>query len=577
MMGNLRLSRKMVLVYLLLVGFTCGTAIVALQMTLKIYDEQLYEKSQQELDFFSQQVNDKLNDIEKMSLSIAVSLDIQDQIIKMQSVRYLSSDYYYELMELRRLLQNKIITDTAVKNVIYTDGSQISITVGADCGPVRQEKMDGILKDYEKVSGRYVFYSPTEEYPYLLSGRNIRMIQNARLDYLGSLLFTTDISDFLAKEADRLQAEHSRLFVYSEEGMIYQEERCDGLELPSMEQERGYRIIKQNGTKMFLCYEKSEATGWMYVNLFPYSEIFGKTMAVKNAMFIGFVIIFIFTLFILKRTAGVITRPLEQLSESMKIVETGDFGRAREAIPGEKREDEVGTLTQEFGVMLDKIDFLIHENYEKQILLKDTKYKMLQAQINPHFLYNTLNALSWMVRAGRNRESVKMITELGKLLRASFAKDPYTTVEEEVETARSYMTIQQFRYQSRIEFLIQTEGCLSDYIVPRMILQPLIENAIYYGAEKSLECCQIRVYVREEENFIRFSVEDQGPGMNEEELRNVRSGNFKPNGHGIGLTNIRERLHITYDDSEFDINSQVGKGTQIEIRIPKVSREDGYV
>ena len=223
--------------------------------------------------------------------------------------------------------------------------------------------------------------------------------------------------------------------------------------------------------------------------------------------------------------------------------------------------------------MLDKIDVLIYENYEKQLLLKDTKYKMLQAQINPHFLYNTLNAIHWMIRAKKNDDAGRMIVELGILLRASFDENPYTTVEQEISMLKSYIAIQRLRYEDRAEFSVRTEGEPGQYVMPRMTLQPLVENAIFYGADVMTEICYIDIAVTEEEQSILFEVKDNGPGIEKEELEKVRNFTVKPKGHGIGIKNIYERLRITYDKFDFAVDSEPGKGTVIRIRVPKQKSE----
>ena len=211
--------------------------------------------------------------------------------------------------------------------------------------------------------------------------------------------------------------------------------------------------------------------------------------------------------------------------------------------------------------MLDKIMVLIHENYEKQILLKDTQYRALQAQINPHFLYNTLNSINWMIRSGKNEEASEMLISLGDLLRAAFKK----------ELARHYIDIQKVRYRRRAEFLVEAEGDLEAYHVPRMILQPLVENSINHGVDNSLNKCRILVRVKEnvEEQTMTLEVEDDGPGMTEEELEAVRNFTMVPKGNGIGLKNIRERLNLIFSDAVFEITSQPGKGTVVRIEIPK--------
>ena len=202
---------------------------------------------------------------------------------------------------------------------------------------------------------------------------------------------------------------------------------------------------------------------------------------------------------------------------------------------------------------------------------------MRRAQINPHLLYNTLNVIHWMIRAGRNEEAGKMIVELGAILHYSFARDPYATVKDEIDMVTSFIAIQQIRYQGRIEFCVETYGKLDCYIVPRMILQPLVENAINYGAEPGLELCSIKVCVKEEEQKIVMSVTDTGVGMSKEELQAVRNMQFVPKGHGIGLKNITERLRMDDENSVFSIDSEIGKGTCVRIEIHKKTRENENV
>lgn len=137
------------------------------------------------------------------------------------------------------------------------------------------------------------------------------------------------------------------------------------------------------------------------------------------------------------------------------------------------------------------------------------------------------------------------------------------------------MEIQSYRYKSRVDFIMEKSGELEKYQTPRMLLQPLVENAIYYGIEDSLEKCTVRVSVKETADSILYEVADSGPGMSEETLRQVRDGTVQAKGNGIGLANIRERLALLFDDSEFTIDSVPGVGTSVKIRIPKKEVEVG--
>lgn len=573
--GDMKLSRKMIGVYLLFAGISSIISIIALQVSLNIYDEKLYEKSLQELDFFIQQVNQSLKEIEDLSFNIAMNNEVQYKLARLSELDQDAGSYDYEMYLFRDLLIDELAKLPYVQNIMYSNDDKIQFLLGVDRGMISQSTYDSLMDRFREKRGGYVYQSPTKEYPYLLSGRDIlEKISNTSLDYLGSLIITSDIAAVIKNKIDSLEAEHSKLFVYSQDGVVYQDEEMEHISnISSYDQEQGYEVIRYQNQKYFVCYLKSSVNEWTYVNAFKYSEVFGQTLKVRYMMLMGFALIFLLTVLAMRKVANIITRPLVRLTESMQIVATGDFQGAKVFMQGEHSNDETGMLAQEFHIMLEKIDVLIKENYEKQILLKDTKYKMLQSQINPHFLYNTLNALNWMIKAGRNDEAGKMVMELGHLLHASLAENPYISVSGEVDVAKSYITIQKFRFGKNINFVVATEGNLDNYIVPRMILQPLIENAINYGVEGKLSIGKIEVCVKEEEEAILLQVVDSGRGMTEEEVENIKNLRITPKGHGIGIMNIRERLNITFDSYEFHIDSKMGEGTAISIRIPKISRE----
>lgn len=569
---NLKLPRKMLLLYFIFAGIFFCISAVALQVILNIFSEKLYEKSLQELNFYAQNVNDSLKELQSYSYELALNTEIQELLSKIAETEKPSWEYSNELTELRYKLIYEYNPNSAIRSIRYTDSYNTTLEVGDSSWEIPNDIYEKLLEKFHEAKGAFVMYGPTEECPYLLCGRDILKSLDMSLDNLGTVVLTCDIGKIITKYKDSLEAPNASLFVYSRDSIIYRDmDEKDQPKLPLFQKGQGYQIVQYKGERYFMCFLNSSSTDWMYVNFFPYSDIYGQLLTVRYVMLVCFAAAFFLLLIVMNRVSVAITKPLEQLTESMQIVETGDFQSAK-LVPVERdRRDEVGLLSREFQVMLDKIDLLIHENYEKQILLKETKYQMLQAQINPHFLYNTLNALHWMVKAGRNEDAVKMIMELGVLLRSSFANAPYALVDEEIRMVKSYIVIQKFRYQNRAEFEVNAEGNLENYVVPRMILQPLVENAIYYGVDNSAKTCLVRLRAVEERETILFVVEDTGPGMDKEELEKVRNFTVKPKGHGIGIKNIYERLKITYERFELSIDSQVGVGTKIQIRIPKVT------
>ena len=566
---DLKLAEKMIIVYILMLGICFLISIAALQVSFNIYDGKLYEKSLQELDFFTQEVNRSLDEVEAVSYNLAMDIKIQEQLSKMKTLKHFTADYSYEVYQLRMLFNNELTNSNMISNMIYTDGDTTQFVVGVATGTIRKELYDSVMNRFHEAKGAYVVQQPTIEYPYLLTGRDIRKHIDASLEYLGSLLITCDVSGMIEKNIDDLEAESSALCVYSDEGVIYESQKRMIEQLPRLEGDSGYQVIKERGQRYFVCHLKSSKTGWTYVNVFPYSEIYGQNQNLRYLMVGGFLLLFLVSALILKKLAHMIVKPLEHLTESMQIVENGDFDRDREFLGTSTQKDEIGLMAQEFRVTLDKIDNLIHENYEKQLLLKDTKYKMLQAQINPHFLYNTLNSIHWMIRSRKNDEAAKMTMALGTILRSALSKQQYVTIEEELDSLKKYMMIQEYRYQKRVVFSVEYETS-GRYLIPHMTLQPLVENSIYHGVDKMLTPCHISVIIKEVEERIEITVSDNGPGMTEEELDLVRSFTAQPKGHGIGLKNIYERLKMAFDqEADFNISSSCGSGTTVTIRIPK--------
>lgn len=575
--SNMKLAKKMIIIYVIILGVCSVFSVTALQYSFNIYDNKLYEKSLQELDFFTQQVNRSLDEVEDLSYSIAIDTKIQEQLAKMKSLKHFTAEYSYEVYQLRMLLNSELSNSDIISNVLYTNGEDTRILAGTATGTLE----DGLYQDFmdrmHEARGAYLVQSPTTSYPYLLSGRDILKHIDASLEYLGSLMFTSNVAGMIEKNIDDLEAESSALCIFSQEGVIYQNQENMMEKTGDIQGDKGFFIMKDKGQRYFVCYLKSSKTGWTYVNMFPYTEIYGQNQNLRYMMLGGFLLLFLLSALIVEKLAHIITKPLVHLTKSMEIVETGDFASAKEVLETGARSDEIGLLTQEFRVMLDKIDYLIHENYEKQLLLKDTRYQMLQAQINPHFLYNTLNSINWMIRAKRNDEAAEMTVALGTILRSAMSKQQFSTLAEELENLKKYITIQKYRYQKRAVFEVNADFSAS-CLIPHMTLQPLVENAITHGVDRMLTECTITVTVREEPEKIWMQVSDNGPGMTQEELEAVRTFTMKPKGHGIGLKNIYERLKMAFDqEAEFEIASAPGEGTVVTIKIPKVGADENYV
>lgn len=567
------LTKKMLLVYAIFAGVFFVVSIIAFQMSTEVFEEKLYQNSIEELDYYVKDVKESLDAVSDRSYQMLMDEELQDTLALMRDTDPKTLEYSRLLTSIRWNLVNDKSLTSDIQTIQYIDHYGNIVESGISSWEIPDREKEAFMELIGKSSGEIVFYGPTEDCKYLLCGRKMLNWRDMSLDNMGTLMLVCDMGKMIARNKGQLRAEHSALFVYTDDHMIYQDMEEALPFLPDSRAGQGYKVLNYQGEKYFMCYLNGSENGWMYVNFFPYSDVYGQIAQVRNVALLCFCVVFILLLILIRKTSEIITRPLETLIRSMQVVETGDFQSAKLIPMDSERKDEVGLLTKEFRLMLDKIDVLLRENYEKQLLLKDTKYKMLQAQINPHFLYNTLNAIHWMIRAKENEKAGRMIVELGALLRASFDENPYTTVEEEIQMLKNYLGIQQYRYEDRARFAVKQDGELGQYIMPRMTLQPLVENAIFYGADMMEGICYIDIMVTEETETILFEIKDNGPGMTPQELEAVRRLEVKPKGHGIGIKNIYERLGITYETFEFRIESKVGKGTTIYIRVPKKMAE----
>jgi len=263
-----------------------------------------------------------------------------------------------------------------------------------------------------------------------------------------------------------------------------------------------------------------------------------------------------------------ITGPIEDLSNRVKVIGAGDLTE-KPAISA--NELEVQTLSDGFEQMVIQLNKLIAENKAEEAHRRNAELALLQAQINPHFLYNTLDTIIWLIEAGDADRSVQMISSLSNFFRFSMnrGKDLITLTEEE-KHIRSYLEIQQIRYQDVMEYQIDIPAELGDFCLPKLTLQPLVENALYHGIKMKRGKGQIEVTGKREGDRIILSVADNGAGMPPERLDELRGVIRNSKEVGFGLRAIHKRLQLQFGESYgiTGIFSTVGIGTRINVEIP---------
>ncbi len=313
---------------------------------------------------------------------------------------------------------------------------------------------------------------------------------------------------------------------------------------------------------------RSEKTGWTVVGCTNVAELLKDSKKARSIYVLVAAILVVVALVLSNFIARNITRPLQQLRDSMARVQEGDFGAAEVEVTSR---NEVGSLTRSFNVMTSRIQELMKQNIYEQQQKRKSELKALQSQINPHFLYNTLDSIIWMAEGKKNEEVVVMTASLARLLRQSISnEEEQVPIGQEVEYARSYLTIQKMRYKDKLEFQIQVDAQIMGVPIIKLVLQPFIENAIYHGLKykEGKGLLIVRGY-REGENAV-LQIKDNGAGMDEQTLSHIfekHKVNYRSN--GVGVYNVQKRLQLYYGmDYGITYSSKQGEGTTASIVIP---------
>ncbi|WP_226529646.1 sensor histidine kinase [Metabacillus niabensis] len=316
---------------------------------------------------------------------------------------------------------------------------------------------------------------------------------------------------------------------------------------------------------------QSEKQDWILVHSIPITYLTERTDVVKTVAIIIFIILVIFTTIISVGVAWSVTKPINILGKIMKDVERGNLDVK---IPIHSK-DEVGVLATCFQSMIRRIRELIKKNYHIELRQKDAELYALQSQINPHFMYNTLETIGAAIEDGESDLVVDMVAILGRMLRYSLSNiDKIVPIKEEILHIEDYLTLQKFRFEERISFQIHQNKEQKGYLTPKFILQPIIENSIKYGMKKRKTLHLDIEVIHKEDSSILFVIKDNGPGIETkklDELNQLLEKNPIINrDSGFGITNVHARIVMMYG-SEYGITieSKVDEGTVVTIRIPQ--------
>lgn len=529
-----------------------------------------------------------------------VSWNLNSYIRKMMNI----SDFMYY-----NVIKNKDLTEESIDkemNLLYEENKDYLVSIvcvtedGAvlAAGPIATRKKSVDLKKQEwfvqageKIENLHftmphvqnIFESSNYQYAWVISLSRSVELTNVGHTRRGVLLVDMNYSA-IEQVFDKANEQNSGyVYLMDRNGEIIYHPRQKAIYSGMVKENSRMASTYEDGTHIenFMGEERAVVvktigyTGWKIVNVTPTSELF------RNTIHIGFFMVMICTVTIFLILFGNIfisdrvTEPLRNLEESIRYLEEGHLEEEHIYIGGSHEIRHLGqTITLMVKRMKDLMDKMVREQEDK----RKSELDALQSQINPHFLYNTLDSVVWMVECEQYREAISMVKALAKLFRISLSKgNSIITIEDELTHAQNYMSIQQMRYRNKFCVKIDVEPAIRDCITIKLIVQPILENAIYHGMEFMDGEGEITVHGYEKDGDIYIEVSDNGMGIPEETIESLLTDKSRARGKGsgIGLWNVNQRIALYFKgDYGLSIKSELDEGTTVTIHLPKILYED---
>lgn len=580
--SDIRTKINVFYIFILLLSLSISY-VVYNTLTSRIVESEIGAKTMQTLDAIDKNLEFILTDVEQFSNLFFFDRTVQN------ALRGINSENVDPMTQVtfNKYLSNMISSGNYISSVYLFDNysnrytmSRIGIqSLAADRIediPIYKDivALDGGLMWVVKGGGILLEGTSNRDYISL-----VRVINDTNtMSKLGTLIVNVDAGTIQAEFEDVGKKYNSQFFIMDSAGdfITQPEEESKAYVrqlVPLFKGEQGYTIAKINGSKVILSFISSKYSNWKIVGMTPFNEVYGG-MKVMTYMIIVIVLLncifFTLSAFYISR---LITQPLVKMQHHMKSVEQGRFVPV--PADGGRREDEITQLKRVFNRMVGEIDKLINRVKEEERIKRKNELNLIQAQINPHFLYNTLDALSALTLIGDNKNAYKITQSLGSFYRSSLSSGrEIITVAEEIACIKDYLAILDIRYNGKydVEYDIAEEvmGCK----VLKLILQPVVENAVHHGLRKKEGRGKLIIQGYRDGCDLVLKVKDDGVGMPEETAGEALNRRASTRNHGFGLYSSKQRISIFYNVSEpLRIDSIPGQGTEVTIRIPIVEED----
>lgn len=576
MIRNFRNSIKVKLMVSFLVVLILPTASISIISNLiskSLLMDRVSESFMDNLSYLGQSLEFDMREWER----IIDSLQVNHTIESIFAPDYQSDvDYYFDVKEAGEVFDDWAYASHMYKyisSLVLIGSNGKIIRYGDDVSHLDVDELvrQNWMKELETSSGKLVWLGVHENYADF-HYRNPHVISLAkRLDYGKNdvMVYMSFKSQFFYDKLNTEKDPNNNLFLLDAHNRIVYNHELKNInqryENPLNITGKGYSILKDPGGEKNLVAKFSLTnTDWSIVETIPLEALTEGSSLIFKVTILVFVLSFFVSAIIWFIIASKIVNPIQQLTRVMRRVKGNEGSIIR--LTG--RKDEIGQLSQNFNSMMVRIDKLHQEHLHEQAKKNEAEYRALQAQINPHFLYNTLNSIRWMAmiqHADNIRETVEV---LGRLLRNTIKmKETVIPIHKELELLRDYIHIQKIRYNDKFEVVFDIESFIYHYRCLKFILQPIVENAIFHGIEPKEGRGTITIRAYQDQEQLVIEVHDNGVGIPHDAITQLLTNQDEKG--SIGLRNVHERIQRTFGETYgLELESERGAYTVVRIKLP---------
>lgn len=556
---SLAMRKKIFLIVMTSVGILSLSVLFSYLILTNSYNKLLHKTVADSLSNSASKISDELVNLDAVSTSMALDTSLQQMLgtvtdapelvtTELNSTIYNTLESYFQQFRYNHLtymiLDNDNLLTKPYMHTYIPSSRKIPDSIYRK-----------LVESAQGHQGRAVWVTRYSGNYGLFLVREIRRIQGVSLDTLGTLIINIDTQSLMENSSRYSSQYGNSSYILTEGSSIIEtspELSTDDVRNLKEKMSDSYGIIGLSQGKYFVVKNKIPLFEWDFYSLVPYNSVFNSMLAAQFLFFAALAGSLLAALTLSRYFIGTLMVHLDRLIGKIRgfAENDGTLPDVANTCDYSRRNDEFGILHQNFDSMAEQIHQLIHVNYQNEILMKDAQIKALETQINPHFLYNTLESINWRAKSLKETEISQMVESLGYLLRATLSQKSKTfSIREELEFVNCYLTIQKIRFDDQLILDVHADQQLMNIQIPKLIIQPLAENAIHYALEEIMEECYIQIDIFRNENLIYIEVKNSGSQFEENLLNKLKDERIKPNGFGIGLLNIDERLKLTYGET----------------------------